>query len=103
MNRLEAFQWYSKAASQGNSYGLYGIGYLLHRGEGVTEDKAQAVEWLRQSAELGNRYGQYYLGSCYKNGDGVPKINTAVYWYRKAANQGDQEAINCLKSLGKWP
>ena len=36
------------------------------------------------------------LGNCYVNGEGVTKIDEAVKWYRKAAEQNDAEAQNDL-------
>ena len=45
---------------------------------------------------------QYNLGSMYSNGDGVPRDHAeAVKWYRKAAEQGHQEAQSKLDLLEK--
>ena len=41
-------------------------------------------------------------GSCYENGDGVPQnYDEAVKWYRKAAQQGNEDAQEVLKEMGK--
>ena len=41
------------------------------------------------------------MGLCYYNGDGVAKdLEQAVYWYRKAANHGNEDAKKALKDLG---
>ena len=41
------------------------------------------------------------LGFIYENGRGVPKdIPTAVEWYRKSANLGNQAALQNLRRLG---
>ena len=42
---------------------------------------------------------QIYLGNFYYDGEGVPKDETeAVKWYRKAADQGNPDAITALKN-----
>ncbi|KAI9202539.1 uncharacterized protein BJ171DRAFT_461243, partial [Polychytrium aggregatum] len=102
--RKKAFEWYSKSADQGNSYGQLFVGFSYSYENGVAKDYIKAAEWYRKSAEQGNRYGYIYLGCCYKHGFGVPQdIDTAVDWWRKSADQGHEDSINILKSLGKWP
>ena len=45
---------------------------------------------------------QYCLGLCYEKGKGVPQSNEeAVKWYRKAAEQGYENAKKALERLGK--
>ena len=59
------------------------------------------MKWLRKSAEADYVPSQKELGSCYETGSGVEKDDAeAVKWYRKAAEQGDEEAKNVLKHLG---
>ena len=61
----------------------------------VAEDKYLAA------AEKGDAQAQYNLGWCYVNGDGVAKdLKQAVYWYRKAADQGHAEAKEALELFG---
>jgi len=46
------------------------------------------------------RGGQNELGAMYRNGDGVPQnYNEAVNWFRKAAEQGDENAKKALDIL----
>ncbi|KAI9208768.1 uncharacterized protein BJ171DRAFT_565222 [Polychytrium aggregatum] len=89
----EAFEWYSKSANKGNSYGEWMVGFCYYDGIGVAQDYVKAAEWFRKSAEQGNRYGQYWLANCYEYGEGVAKdIDTAIVWCRRAAEQGEQDA-----------
>ena len=54
-----------------------------------------------KAAEQGHSQAQYNLGLCYANGCGVAKNpSEAVKWYRKAAQQGVQEAKVKLSDLG---
>ena len=56
---------------------------------------------VSQAAEQGNSYAQNNLGYCYEKGYGVTKsITEAVKWYRKAAEQGNENAKTNLRKLG---
>ena len=56
-----------------------------------------AVKCFRQAAEQGHAEAQYNLGVCYANGCGVPKdLQPAIYWYTKAAEQGNEDAQKAL-------
>ncbi len=53
-----------------------------------------------QAAEKGNITAQYNLAVMYEDGLGVPVNNQeAIKWYRKVAEQGDEDAIEALKDL----
>src|SRR5262249_49080563 len=57
------------------------------------------VSRFREMAERGNPYFQAHLASLYYRGAGVPQDKAeAARWYRKAAEQGEYDAI---KWLGK--
>ena len=61
----------------------------------------ETVRAFRFSADQGNADGQYMLGLCYENGFGVTKNqNEAVRYYRLAAAQNVQEAVDALRRLG---
>ena len=57
------------------------------------------IQMLRDhlNAANGDAEAQYNLGVCYANGWGVPKDpKQAMYWYTKAAEQGNEDAQNAL-------
>ena len=61
---------------------------------------AAAMEEFRRVAEAGNVIAQRNLGILYRDGIGVEKDEEAAgKWFRKAAEQGDTEAAEALKSL----
>ena len=63
-------------------------------------DYAAVLRLIRPLAESGNASGQTNLGFMYENGQGVPKDDQqAVYWYRKAADQGYALAQTKLAAL----
>ena len=52
------------------------------------------IDDLREKAEKGDAGAQISLGLMYANGEGVPEDDVeAVKWYRKAAEQGHDEAL----------
>ena len=60
---------------------------------------SEAEKKYLAAAEKGDAEAQYNFGGCYYNGNGVA-IKQAVYWYRKAADQGNEYAKKALKDLG---
>ncbi len=106
-NYTEAVKWYRKSAEQGDAYGQTSLGVMYQNGYGVLQDYLQALKWYHKAAEQGYANAQNNLGLMYfagyedwvKTGSGVrwcvspfcPKrkpVETAVRWYRRAAEQG---------------
>ena len=97
--RYRLRRWYRKAAEQAarTSYIPFG-GINLQK----DEDPKVIFEWLRKSAKTGDAQGQYYTGHALENGIGCKKsLRKAVKWYKKAADQGDEDAIAALRRLGR--
>tara|TARA_A100001037_G_scaffold26007_1_gene21159 strand:+ start:1446 stop:2042 length:597 start_codon:yes stop_codon:yes gene_type:complete len=60
-------------------------------------DYQKALRLLKPLAEQGDVDAQSYLGAMYDDGERVPEDDAkAVYWYRKAAEQGDAWAQSRL-------
>ena len=86
----KAYEWFLKAAQQGDEKAQFRVGEMLHSGEAGTKDLSEAVQWFLKSAEQDMAESQYALGVCYANGEGVEKNYTeAERWLLKAARQGD--------------
>ena len=114
-NMQIAFQYFSKAANQGDATAQYRIGdiYLFQNNVGEAEKwlnmalnngeknaligladihmrqgrKEEAVKLLTKAATLGNPMAMNNLGFCYQNGQGVHMDKEiAVYWYQKAVD-----------------
>ena len=65
-----------------------------------TEAKQSELSSLLQKAEAGDVFSQNYLGLIYASGTDVPKDYTkAMVWFRKAAEQGDADAMESLARL----
>jgi TPR repeat protein len=85
-DKKKAFEWYKKAAEQGNAYAQTALGLMYAYGQRVTQDDRKAVEWYKKAAEQQNMQAQLYLGSMYLDGRGVnrslPKLNIKVHSYK---------------------
>ena len=93
-----AAQWYLKAAEQGHVESYYCLGSMLKE---VCEFE-DAFGCFQQAAEHGHAAAQYELGVAYSLGLGIELNNEeSMKWYRKAAEQGHEEAIGFLEELGE--
>ena len=93
-----AAQWYLKAAEQGHLESLYCLGSMLKE---VCEFE-DAFGCFQQAAEQGHAAAQYELGVAYSLGFGTEQDDEeSMKWYRKAAEQGHQEAIDFLEEMGE--
>lgn len=94
------FQGYMRIAEE-TSYPLAEcqLGYAYLEGIGIEKDLTQALHWTTLSAEHGDRDGQYNLASIYEDGIcGRIDVEKAKYWYKQAALQNHDLAIEkCIK------
>jgi TPR repeat protein len=96
----EALKWFRMAAEQGHTGSKEMLGGI-YRDEG---DYEQALKWSRLAADEGSSFAQYTLGVLHLRGEGVEKdIIEAARWILKAAEQGDDYAIDHLKRLAIEP
>src|ERR1043165_4780915 len=60
------------------------------------KDLSDNINLLKQLAE-NDEYAQFNLANSYYNGEGTEKnLEKAVYWYQKAAENGNNNAMNSL-------
>lgn len=102
---IHAFQWFRKAAEQGDATAENELGDLYATGKGIARDKQEAALWYRKAAKQGNAAGMFNLGASYYNGDGVEVNDTASYaWFllaKEAGNPRAQEAVSRAESENK--
>ncbi|MGE5088990.1 MAG: toll/interleukin-1 receptor domain-containing protein [Candidatus Levyibacteriota bacterium] len=92
-----AFEYYRRAADDGNAAAGNAIGDLFRTGRGVPQDLDRAIQWYRWAADRGNAAANLSLGYLYANGQGVPQDDArAVELYRHAARQSLPGALNNL-------
>jgi TPR repeat protein len=64
----EAVQWYRKSAEQGEAAGIFGLGQMYAKGEGVPKDGAKAFDYVLQAARKNNVDAAIMLVGVYRNG-----------------------------------
>ena len=96
-NLEESIKWYEKAISKDHKDSMLELASLYINEMGDTE---KGIQVCKQAAEKGVEKALLKLGAIYEDGIGV-EINThkAIFWYRKAAAKGNEEAKECLKRL----
>ena len=83
-----AFSDWLGLAERGDPAAEAGIGFLLHKGLGVTQDDAEAARWFRKAAERGHAVAQCYVSSRYYDGDEVPQDYVQAYMWIDLAASG---------------
>ena len=99
-NLPQAFNWYQRAAKNGNSKAQFNLASLYENGEGTAQNIPQAIRWYTTAANNGDANAQVNLGNRYAEGRHVPKnIQQAAKWYKRAADQGDMRGRANLNYL----
>jgi TPR repeat protein len=116
--------WYLDRVEGAVAEEQYHLSSLYYYGDGVPKDYQKASYWFKEATEpkskrsnpspqaqatfskteiqalektIANAYGQFLYGLMYDIGLGVPlNYPKALYWYQKAAEQGDADAQLCL-------
>ncbi|CAF1183521.1 unnamed protein product [Didymodactylos carnosus] len=101
--------YFAEAARQGNAEGMYNLGMMYDRGQGVKKDHRLATQFFEKAAlqpaqlpktnlpNIGVAEAQHALGLRYYNGVDVPKnYAAAANWYKRAAENGCEQAANNL-------
>jgi TPR repeat protein len=93
--------YYTIAASQGIPEACFALSawYISGEKEVFEPSEEKAYYWANMAAKMGYAKGQFALGYFIESGLGCSKDeSTAMGWYKKAAEQGDQQAIQRLQT-----
>ncbi|MBV9247752.1 MAG: sel1 repeat family protein [Acetobacteraceae bacterium] len=91
-----AFHDWLGLAEQGDPPAEAGIGFLFHKGLGVTQDDTEAATWFVKAAEQGQAEAQLLLGTLFFFGTGVPQSYVSAYaWCDIADTNGQSDAAQC--------
>lgn len=93
-----AFQWFQRAALQGDSTGQMGLGSMYAKGEGVKKDPIKAGKWIEKSARQMHVPAMRAYAYALEFGQlgFTQDMQSAGQWYLKAANAGDEVAMRRL-------
>ena len=95
----EAFGWYQQAADSNDPAGIFGLGGMYAKGEGVGRDPVKAGQLTRRAAEMAHLPAMRAYAYALENGAlGFARDDAAaVEWFRKSAEAGDQVSMHRLK------
>ncbi len=99
-NPCDAFICYRKSDERGYIWGTYNLGICHKQGSGTIANEIKAFTCFKKAAEAGIAHAQYELGECYEFGRGTEQgrsLELAIPWYKKAAAQGYEKAIDALR------
>jgi localization factor PodJL len=98
----QALTWYERAARQGNVKAMYNAAVILVGGHAGPADPGKAFALFGAAAERGLGDSQFNLAILHERGIGTKKdMAEAVFWYRLAALQGDEDAARRADVLAK--
>jgi TPR repeat protein len=93
---IRAFHDWLGLAERGDPAAEAGIGFLFHKGLGVTQDDAEAAVWLVKAAEQNQAEAQLLLGTLFFYGKGVPQSYVSAFaWCDIAETNGQSDASEC--------
>lgn len=93
------YEWYRKFLRPELMEEIPLVGFY-EKEAGVKENPKAAFDWLQKAAIQGHVKAQQQVVFCYRFGKGVAKDEgEAVAWYRKAAEQEDEDAAEALERL----
>ena len=96
LDKVQARDWYSRAALKGHLPAQANLGILLYQ----SGEKTEALRWLKQAADAGEMRAQYVMGIVHWNGDGAAKSLALAYGYLvRSAAQNLPEASKALNDL----
>ena len=67
-DKLEALEWFGKAAQAGSLEAQFEFGKALVMGDGLKQDIESGLKWLQTAAERGNRQATCFLAICHRRG-----------------------------------
>jgi TPR repeat protein len=91
--------WYTQAANEGMPEAQKALGDAYLIGDGVSANMPYAARLYAAAAAQGYREAQNALAIHYEQGYGGYDLDQAVYWYSRAADQGDESATRSAKEI----
>ncbi len=95
---VKAFSWCKKAAENGHVNAMSWTGEFYRDDHGVMQNINKALEWFQKSYNGGNYYAPENIADIYRYSTcGIPmNYQTAIVWYKSAAELGNASAMNAL-------
>ena len=98
-----AFNYFKRAAEQGNPSAITNLGICYQNGEGVAKDVTKAKKCFEESAATGNASANFFLGKYFMSQGNQTKkhedYSQAAFYFRQAI-QFDTDAKEAYYYLG---
>ena len=84
-DKRRAYDWFEKAAAQGDPNAQFNLATLYFSGEGIPEHFIKGLEWYTTAASQGQAFAQNMLGTVYYRAIGIAVERIAAYvWWSMA-------------------
>ena len=97
----EIFEWYLKAACEGDIEAQFFVGYLYYTGDGVEQSYTEAYRWFCEAAMNGNPDAKVFKELMQQNGEGMPQPEQTLASYRDGGNYSRTECYSI--DYRPWP
>lgn len=95
-----AAQCFMDAAKQDDARAIWRLGWMHIRGQYFATNEKEGFALFMKAAKDDFSPAQVAVGICYVEGIGVERNkNEAIYWYKRAADQGNEEAVKYLEDI----
>ncbi|MGP1446989.1 MAG: tetratricopeptide repeat protein [Candidatus Limimorpha sp.] len=99
LSDAEAAKWFIKAAQQDVPEAQTQLGMMLASGSGLEPNTDAAAHWWDKAAAKGESTAELMLYYYYANEKTGNDLKKALQWLRKAAEHGEEQAIEELESM----
>jgi TPR repeat protein len=89
-NRSAARQWYTRAATQGDSWAQLSLSNLLSTGPDRFRNYPESIHWAKKAVNQHNASAAQNLGTVYRD---MKKMRLAFRWYQRAVDMGNKESL----------
>lgn len=96
----KAFEWFYAASERQHVEALISLAICYEGGKGTDKNADKAYACIVRAAESNVPKAHFLMGICYEHGIGTAaNKGEAVFWYRKAARKGYEDAQKRLREL----
>lgn len=94
-----AFEWFKRAADQGDPWGQIAISRGYFKGLGVKQDYAKAIEWAQKGAAQDHAVSQLLLALYYSDDKtGFKDLDKSKKWAETSCRNGNDDACEFILS-----
>ena len=98
-----AFELFEISAKLHYLKSIYMLALCYLYGKGVDENTIKGISYMKYAAELNFIQAYIFIGLCCMHGVFTKKNQyDAIYWWKKAVNEGDLDALRLIEDNSLW-